>query len=233
MKIKCIIIDDEPLAQNVIEKYVSTLESFELVCKCKNAIEAISYLQQNIVDVMFLDINMPDLSGIEMLKTLKYFPQVIITTAFSEYALESYEYEVVDYLLKPISFERFLKAVNRLKININKENISNQTQYIENKQKHVFLKSNKVTHKIKLADISYIEGCGNYLKVVTPSKNIMIYEKMNTFEQMLTDTNFIRIHKSYIIAFDKIEQIEGNTIEILKKTIPIGRMYKKNLLDRI
>lgn len=226
MKIKCIIVDDEPLAQRVLEKYISSLSSLELLKKCNNALEAVSFLHQNKVDLIFLDIKMPELTGIEFLKTLTHPPDVILTTAYSEYALEGYEYSVTDYLLKPFSFERFLKAVN--KVMVKKEEISHITSTSNDEivNDFIFLKEDKINHKISFSNIKYIEGCGNYIKVFTVDKSIITAETMTAIEKKLPSDRFLRTHKSYIVSIVKIEQIEGNMVKIGDKRIPISKMYR-------
>ena len=234
MKIKCIVVDDEPLAQRVLEKYILSLSSLELLKKCNNALEAMSFLHKNEVDLIFLDIKMPELTGIEFLKTLTHPPQIIITTAYSEYALQSYEYSVTDYLLKPFSFERFLKAVNKA-INKKVDNDHTLTAHRELANGFIFLKADKVDHKILFSDIKYIEGCGNYIKVFTNNKMIIAAETMTTIEKNLPAELFVRTHKSFIVSIKKIDQIEGNIIRIGKSVIPIGnyyRMHVNTILDK-
>jgi len=232
MKIKCIIVDDEPLAQRVLEKYIASLSSLELLKKCNNALEAISFLHQNEVDLMFLDIKMPELTGIEFLKTLTHPPPIIITTAYSEYALQGYEYSVTDYLLKPFSFERFLKAVNKV-INKKAENNSALSANREFADDFIFLKADKIDHKILFSEIKYIEGCGNYIKVFTENKMLMIAETLTTIEKSLPNEMFVRTHKSYIVSIKNIQQIDGNMINIGKKMIPIGNFYKMRVEEML
>lgn len=227
MKILCMIVDDEPLAQKVLEKYINSLPSLELACKCLNAIEATTYLHENTVDLIFLDIKMPGLTGMEFLKTLADPPLVIITTAYSEYALEGYEYAVVDYLLKPIAYDRFLKAINRITERLKRKRPESPITKKKDRDDVVFLKCDNTEHKIRLSDIKYIEGYGNFVNVHTLKKVILISEKMKTIEENLSGTGFIRIHKSYIVSLDKIERIERDKIHIQGEVIPIGRFYKR------
>jgi DNA-binding LytR/AlgR family response regulator len=224
MKIKCIIVEDEPLAQRILEKYIASLSSLELLKKCNNALEAMSFLHKNEVDLMFLDIKMPELTGIEFLRTLTHPPQVIITSAHSEYALEGYEYSVADYLLKPFSFERFLKAVNK----VTSANAGNEVKLSADGKQHdfIFIKADRIDHKIYFSEIKYIEGCGNYIKVFTNDQMLMVAETMTTIEKNLPSELFIRTHKSYIVSIKKIDQIEGNMIRIGDKTLPIGNYYR-------
>ncbi|MCP4724243.1 MAG: response regulator transcription factor [bacterium] len=229
MKLRCLIVDDEPLAQQVIEKYISSLDNLELVRKCNNALEAMAALQSEQVDLVFLDIKMPELSGIDFLKTLVHKPAVILTTAYSEYALEGYEHSVTDYLLKPISFERFLKAVNRV---FELTRPAHTAEPVDNKRLHddyIFVKADKAIRKVKFSDILYIEGAGNYIKLITGTDSVLVQDTMTGIEKQLPEDNFIRVHKSFIISIRNIDQIEGNIIRIGKRSIPIGKYYKRGV----
>ncbi len=225
MTLKCLIVEDELLAQEVLEKYISSLPSLELVKKCGDASEAIDFLLNKSVDLIFLDIRMPDLSGIDFLKTLKYPPKVIITTAYPEYALEGYEYSVVDYLVKPISYERFLKAVNK----ISGERGQTSTTKDNSIEDFIFIKEDKVIHKVYFSEILYIEGCGNFIKIVMGKRSLLYLERMKNIENRIPAGLFVRVHKSYIVSIKKIELIEGNRITIGNKTIPVSRHYRINL----
>lgn len=227
-KIKCIIVDDEPLAQRVLEKYINSLASLELVKKCSNALDAAAFLHQNRVDLIFLDIKMPELSGMDFLKALSNPPAVIITTAYSEYALQGYEYSVIDYLLKPISFERFLKAVNKVieTRKILRKNRAEPTNEEEAGADFIFLKADRINHKIRFSQIHYIEGCGNYIKVYFDDTMIVAAQRMSAVEKSLPAGRFVRIHKSYIVAVNKIEQVSTAGITIRGKNIPVGNVYK-------
>ena len=229
MKIKCMIVDDEPLARRVLEKHISALPSLELMKACSNATEAAAYLHEHPVDIVFLDIKMPGITGLDFLKTLSNPPHVILTTAYSEYALEGYEYSIVDYLLKPISFERFLKAVNKIperieKTHIHKDGISSRAQ-----NDFIFLRVDKVEHKVLFSDMRYIEGYGNFVKVYTKSKMILVAGTMAAIEERLPGDVFLRVHKSYVVSIKKIDTIEGNMIRIGEKVIPIGKTYKRDV----
>ena len=232
MEIKCLIIDDEVLAQNVIENYISTIPTLKLVGKCDSAVEAISFLHNNPVDLLFLDLNMPELSGLEMLKTLTKHPKVILTTAYSEYALESYEYGIVDYLLKPIKLERFIKSVNKVV-----GQIAEQAGHDEHKTEPaihaIFIKDDQVTYQVYAENILYVEAYGNYLKVHTPGKDYVTRETMHDMEKKLPEDLFMRVHKSFIISLSKIQSISGNRIYINQQEIPIGEMYKLALKQKI
>lgn len=230
-KITCIIVEDEPLAQRVLEKYITSLASLELVKKCNNALEAAAFLHRHKVDLIFLDIKMPELTGMDFLKSLADPPAVIITTAYSEYALEGYEYSVIDYLLKPVSFERFLKAVNKVikMMNSGAQDMPGSTGGEKSGTDFIFLKSDKINHKITFSQIDYIEGCGNYIKVFFDERMIIVSERMNAVEKSLPPDRFVRTHKSYIAAVDKIEQVGGSHVRIKGKDIPIGSVYKMRL----
>jgi len=238
-KIKCLIIDDEPLAQRIIEKYSEDIPTIEILCKCNNAFEAMQALNEKDIDLIFLDINMPKLSGINFLKTLKKPPLTIITTAYSDYAVEGYELDVLDYLKKPFSFERFLKAIQKaqekLKDN-NKESIVHEIHTTQNgDDSFIFVKSNKKTIKLNISDLYYIEALGDYIKIHTDKDFIVTYQSMKKVEALLPSNQFVRIHKSFIVAINKIKTIEGNMVEIKNEKLPIGSNYKhdfQNLIDK-
>ncbi|MBI9034224.1 MAG: response regulator transcription factor [Bacteroidales bacterium] len=241
MQIKCLIVDDEPLAQRVVEKYMADLPELVLVKKCNDAIEARDVLFSEEIDLMFLDINMPKLTGLTFLKTLKNPPLVIITTAYREYALEGFELDVVDYLNKPFSFERFLNAINKVtdriqsrqkqKVKIPAE--SPQMSIAQAEEAFIFVKSDKITYKVDHKDILYIESVGDYVKIITDDKSILSYQSLKKLEEILPAKYFPRIHKSFIISVSRIDSIEGNQIKIKDITIPIGRNYKQHFQDII
>ncbi len=218
--IRYVIIDDEPIAHGIIEGFADTLQHLEKVGNCYDAFEAIQLLQVKQVDVLFLDINMPKLSGFDFLKTLSKPPKVIITSAYKEFAIDGYEFDVVDYLLKPFSFERFVRAVN--KISLAEPTLKHPSQETSG---HIYLKADKKQHRIAMDDILYIEASGNYCKVVLEEEIIVTLQKVSDFETILP-SNFIRTHKSFIISKNKIKAIEGNTIHLKHHKIPIGLTYK-------
>ncbi len=233
MSIKCIIVDDERLAQNVLEKYINTLPSLLLLQKCSTALEALSYLHEHPVDLMFLDINMPEMSGLDMIKTLEKAPKVILTTAYSEYALESYDYGIVDYLLKPIAFDRFLKAVNRVIASSHNDADTSKDKPEHETQDWIILKQDGILNKTPLEDILYIEAYGNYLNVYTREEKFMIREKLHEIEKKLPPKLFVRIHKSFIVSLNRISSVKGNRVMIGDIAIPIGDYYKAELDKRI
>jgi DNA-binding LytR/AlgR family response regulator len=234
MKLKCIIVDDEPLAHGVLEKYISRISGLELVGKCNNAIEAINFIHSNPVDLIFLDINMPELSGIEMLKSLQHQPKIIITTAYSEFALDGYEFGVSDYLLKPIKFDRFLKAVNRVINSTQKTTATNisDAEVEPDNESFIFLKQDQSVFKVNYSDILHIQALGNYLQVFTTSQKMIVRETMAEMEEKLPKDIFIRIHKSTIVNFTKIEKFINNQIFIAGKEFPVGTLYKNELVKR-
>jgi DNA-binding LytR/AlgR family response regulator len=230
MTFTCIIVDDEPLAQSVIENYLKNVPSLELKEKFDNAIDALNYLNSNDVDLMFLDINMPELNGMDLLKTLNKKPEVILTTAYSEYAIESYELGVSDYLLKPIALPRFIKAVNKVT-----ELLTMERNYSEGggeKPRYIFIKVDGINLKLMLEDIKYVEAYGNYLKIYSTEKMYLVTDTMINFMTQL-DSDFIRVHKSYIVPISRIEKMMGNRVHIGEDQIPIGNTYKADLKSRI
>jgi len=233
MKIKCLIIDDEELAIDILENYVSKIENLELVGKCKNAIEAFNLLQKIKIDLLFLDIQMPMLSGIEFLKNITNPPKVIFTTAFSNYAVEGFDLNAVDYLLKPISFDRFLKAINKLQNNvptINNQVLESESNYND---AFIYLKEDKIMQKIVLQEILFVESLKNYVKIKTEHKDIITYKSISSMEEKLPSNKFIRVHRSYIVAIDKIEAFSSSEVKIGKIEIPIGRNYKSEVLKKL
>ena len=235
MQVKCLIIDDEPLAIKVVEKYIAEVDDFESVGSCSNGLEALKFLADHPVDLIFLDINMPKLSGMEFLDTLKKPPLVVITTAYREYAVDSYDYDVVDYLVKPIEFPRFCrmvqKVLDRLKI---KPSIPvPRASDGEARLDHVFLKVNKKMVKVFFRDILYIESLKDYVMVRTINDDLIVHHNLHSFNELLPEDNFIRIHRSYAVSLDKIKAIDGNQVEIGGKHLPIGRNYQAEVKSRI
>ena len=224
---KCIIIEDEPLAQNVLKKYIGEQPALELLAVCNDALEAQSILTQQNVQLIFLDINLPKLSGINFIKTLIRPPLVIFTTAYPEFAVEGFELNAVDYLLKPFSFERFLKAVNKAFEKLNALTTQNNDS---GKPSFIFLKAEKKIHKVDLDSICYIEAIGDYMKVVTDSGQLIINETMKKLQEELPAKSFVRIHKSFIISRNRIKYIEGNYVQVEDKSIPIGATYRNDVL---
>jgi DNA-binding LytR/AlgR family response regulator len=228
MKIKCLIIDDEPLAQRILERYSKDVPSLEVVQKCDNALDAIEILKDKKIDLIFLDINMPKLSGLEFLRTLKHPPLVIITTAYAEFAIQGFELDVVDYLMKPFSLERFLKAIYKV-LDILKPQehpLPQKASGEAREDQYIFVKSSKKTYRIGLNDILYIEALGDYVKIYTTDRMIISYHSMKNIESLLSPKQFPRIHKSFIVSLSKIELIEGNQVKLRDRYIPIGTNFK-------
>ena len=226
--INYLIIDDEFIAHDIIKGYCDLLPNMNLMKNCYDALEAIEYLNNNNVDLIFLDLNMPKLRGFEFLRTLTNPPKVIVTTAYKEFAIEGYELNIVDYLLKPFSFERFLKAINKA---VSTTYRSSSDANHENEVKSIFFRSNKKHIQITLEDILYLEAAGNYSKVITHQDTISIREKISDLLLSLPKDDFIRVHKSFVVAKKHIESIEGNRISIRDHLIPIGTLYKMNIIE--
>jgi len=228
MKIKCLIIDDEPLAQRVLELYSRDVPFLEVVRKCNSALDALEILEEQKIDLIFLDINMPKLSGLAFLRSLKHPPLVIITTAYAEFAIQGYELDVVDYLMKPFSLERFLKAVQKAEELLRShENQEQKRSSVKQKEdQYIFVKSSKKTYRINLNDILYIEALGDYVKIYTTNRMIISYQSMKNLETILSPKQFPRIHKSYIVSLAKIDLIEGNQVKMKDRYIPIGTNFK-------
>ncbi len=233
MVIKAIIVDDEPLAHNIIIQYSNQIEGIQIVHSCETAMEALSVLNNEQVDLIFLDINMPKLSGISFLKSLKNPPLVIFTTAYSEYAMEGYELDVIDYLKKPFSFERFLKAYQKAHELIHLKKQADTPSSVKDSEGYIFIKANKKSYKLNFSDILFVEGLGDYIKIHLPEKSIVTNMTMKKIQEDLPITNFIRIHKSFIISFNHIKEIEGNMVLIQKTKIPIGNNYRHDFFDMI
>lgn len=229
------IIDDEPPAQRVVEKFVSQIPYLQLIAKCKDVFDASAYLHAQKIDLIFLDINMPKMSGIDFLRSLNPAPMVIITTAYHEYAIEGYELNVTDYLLKPFSFERFFQAVNKVSKALSNTNeqvvIKSDLDKKNDTDDFIFVREDKVNFRVLLSEILYLESVGDYVKVHTTNRTYLVYQTLKNIEKQLKDDNFIRVHKSFIVPFPKIDSIEGNSILIGKQFIPIGTTYRKDFFD--
>lgn len=231
MKLRCLIVDDEPIAQQILEKYISQLDALSLVAKCNNAFEAMNTLHKEKIDLMFLDIRMPTLSGLEMLKSLSNAPKVILTTAYAEFAIDGYEFGIVDYLLKPISFERFLKAVNKILMPHYAKLTMPHSGEKSSEPTFIFFKADKKIYKFYHSEIFFFEGCGNYVKVYNEKeKPILVLDKLSELQGKLPSDFFVRVHKSYIVNVMQIQHLEGNLIKIGQKELPISVSYKEQLM---
>lgn len=225
--LKCLIVEDEPLAAEILADYIKDAPGLELACICPDALFAMEFLQKERVDVIFLDIHLPKLKGLDFLKTLHNPPQVILTTAYHQYALESYDLNVVDYLLKPIEFSRFLKAVQKLQ----KLDTAAVPAIAEKERSFYFFNVNKKRVKIFFDEILYIESLKEYVRIFTPDQSIVTKFQLGEIHEMLNDPNFIRIHRSFIVAKDKIEAYTATEIEVGNKTLPIGRSYREEVMQ--
>jgi len=221
------IIDDEPIAHRIIEGYCKNLSHLKKVGNRYNAFEAMELLNNQKVDLLFLDINMPKLSGFDFLKTLVNPPKIIVTTAYKEFALEGYELNIADYLLKPFSFDRFLKAINKALGDKVEATAADSTPNAN--QPRLFIKGDKKHHQISSEEILFVEAYGNYTKLYLKDDMLVSHEKISSYEGLLPANNFLRVHKSFIVALDKIKSIEGNRINVENHKIPIGQTYKENI----
>ena len=226
MKITCIIVEDEPLAMERIKNYVGKLPYLQLLSSFDNAIDAMVYLKSNPADLLFLDINLPEFSGIQLLETKNIFSEVIITTAYQEYALKGFDLKVADYLLKPYTLERFIRAVERV------QTILAKTSNLPEK-KFVFVKTEYRLEKVMLNEILYIEGMRDYRRLVMPDKKIMTLQTFKEFEQEIPSHIICRVHKSFMVAIDKIDSVEKEVIRIGKEQIPVSDTYKKLFFEQI
>lgn len=229
MMIKCIVVDDEKLARSLVENYIEQIPNLELVASCKNGIEATKVLQDEEIDLIITDIQMPGLLGTELVKSLSYRPFVIFTTAYEEYAIEGFELEAIDYLLKPFPFERFLAAVN--KVFSRQETVSEDK--LAMKSNYLTIKADHKLYKVQYDDISYIEGMREYVSFHVPNGRITALMSLKNLEESLPADRFIRCHKSYIINKDKVETLEGNALTIQGKLIPIGQSYKDKVIEEV
>jgi len=232
---KCVIIDDEPLAVDVIESYVNQIGGLEIVAKCNNPLEAITILNKHQVDLVFLDIEMPNLTGLDLVKTIENIPQFVFTTAYPQHALEGFDLNATDYLVKPIPFQRFVKAVARAKEKYELEHSSSDSSFIPEEQKgFIFVKSEYENIKVNVQDIKYIEGLKDYIKIYRKdnSKTLLTLSSFKSILEKLPE-NFIRIHRSYIINVDTIRALQKTKVVIGDKRIPIGETYKETVLKRL
>lgn len=234
--LNCVIVDDEPLAREVVRRFIERVPALHLTAECSNAIQAIPVLQEKEVHVLFVDIQMPEILGTEFIKILKNPPMIIITTAYPQYALEGYELDVVDYLLKPIQFERFLKAINKIfqLKGISSPSSHQPSEKNEPKQdSHLYFRMDRKMVKVMINDIIYIEGMKNYIKVVTEKGTIITKNSMSAVEAMLPEDKFLRVHRSYIILKSKIRSFSNEMIGIGNVEIPIGKLFKNEVMKSL
>jgi two-component system, LytTR family, response regulator len=232
MFIKCLIVDDEPPAREVLKRYVEDTPGLELRGECANAVQALGVLQRESIDLIFLDIRMPQLTGVDFLKSLKNTPKIVFTTAYSEYALEGYELDIVDYLMKPVRFERFLKAINKAfplhnPVTTDPDQVPQTEKRMES---FVYFRADRKMVKVLLSEIVYIESMKDYVKVITDNHSIITKQSISSVEGMLPEKKFIRTHRSFIVSVDKIRSFTNDLIEIGKTEIPIGKLYRNTVL---
>jgi two-component system LytT family response regulator len=227
--IKCLIVDDEPPAREIIRRYIEQVPLLQLAGECANAIQAFTFLQQQPVDLLFLDIRLPQLNGNDFLKTLKHPPKVVLTTAYPDYALESYELDVVDYLMKPIPFDRFLRAVNKaFQLTATKpETVVTDEKKTES---FVYFRADRKMVKVMLQDVLFIESMKDYVKIVTATGTVITKQSISSVEAMLPEKEFIRVHRSYIVSLNKIKTFTSELIELDRTEIPIGKLYRNGVL---
>ncbi len=226
-------MDDEPLAREVIIRYIGRLPYLQLAAECSNAVQALTILQQQQIDLLFADIQMPELLGTDLIKILHNPPKVIITTAFAEYAIQGYELDVVDYLLKPVQFDRFLKAVHKAFRDeglFMQEQIQSTEKQETKKEAYLYFRTDRKMVKVMLDDIIYIEGMKNYIKIITHNGMVITKHSMNAIEAMLPEEQFVRVHRSYIASKQKIKYFTGEVIHLNNVEIPIGKLFKTNVI---
>ncbi len=232
MKIKCIIIDDEPLAAEVIENYLKEFSNVEHVGSFTNPLEALELIESGEIEAVFIDINMPKMNGLEFIRSIEAKPSFVITTAYREYAVESYDLDVLDYLVKPIPFNRFLKSINKLSLKSNADrSIENAHESAE--KSFIFLKVDKKLVRIKYDDIHFIESLKDYIKVFTSEGDFLAHKSLTSITEELPKSKFLRIHRSFTVSLDKIDALEGNSVLLKGKRIPIGRKYVNHAKDVI
>ncbi len=234
MKIKTLIVDDEPHALEIIERYLAHIPEIELVAKCSNAIQAFQLLQRQPIDLLFLDVKMPGLLGTDLIRSLKEPPRVIFTTAYPDYAIEGYDLNVMDYLLKPIPFERFLKAIDKVfsHFKINGTAASGEIPAVP-KEAFLYFRVDRKMVKVNTEDIYWIESQKDYIKVVLKEKEVISKQKISTVEELLPENKFVRIHRSFIVAINKIESYLVDTVEVMGTELPVGRHYKEEFNKKI
>jgi len=234
--ISCIAVDDEPLALEKMKNFIEKVDYLKLAQVFENPLDAVSFLKENPVDLIFLDIQMEDLTGIQLMQTIRNCPKVVFTTAYDQYAIKGYELEVLDYLLKPIAFDRFLKAAEKAHAVFSQKKHFQEiepVQQIKDSYNYVFIKTENRHQKIFLQDILYIQGLKDYLMIYTPQGRVLTLQSFQSLFKILPENEFIRVHKSYVVSLNKIENIERNRIKIGDKIIPIGETFRKDFLQHI
>ena len=230
-KYNCLVVDDEPMAIEIITKYIKKVNYLNLLEPCSNALDALDKLKSETVDLLFLDIQMPHITGLELIKMLKKQPQIILTTAYKEYAYDGFELDIEDYLLKPISYDRFLRSLNKAFKKTDKENIDSDKETVNDHFKYVFIKSDKQMKKIFLEDILFIEGLKDYIQITTKTEKIITYLSLKYLYAKLPSHLFLRSHKSFIVNITHIVSYNKTELVITNYSIPIGRHYKQNVIN--
>lgn len=234
MKLQCLLIDDEPPALKVLSRYITDIGGMEIAGQCRNAIEALEVLRERRIDVIFLDIKMPRIIGTEFLKNLAHPPKVIFVTAYREYAVDGFELDAVDYLVKPVSFERFLKAITKLNRLVGGEALSPELQAPAATESFVYLKVDRDMKKVFVDDITYLESWKDYVKIFLKNgTHLIVKQSITSMEHLLPHQKFLRIHRSFIISMDNISGYNATAVQLGKTEIPIGRFYKQSVMDRL
>jgi DNA-binding LytR/AlgR family response regulator len=234
MKIRCLLIDDEPPALKILARYINDIAALEIVGQCNNALEAIEVLRQKKVDVIFLDIKMPRVIGTEFFRNLAHPPKVIFVTAYREYAVDGFELDAVDYLVKPVSFERFLKAVTKLNRILGSEMATTAIEPVPSAEAFVYMKMDSGMNKIFINEIKYIESCKDFVKIfLNDGKKLLVKQSISALENLLSEHKFLRVHRSYIISLDKVSGYTSLSIKLKDSEIPIGRLYKQVVMGRL
>lgn len=234
LKTQCLIVDDEPLGRDLIISYIEKIGDMEVMGQCSNALDAFAFLQKKSADLVFLDIQMPKMTGLELIRCLHNKPRIIIITAFREFAADGFDLDVLDYLVKPVSFDRFLKAVSKYNhyssLQKNEQTVTDANAF---EQAYMYVKVNKDMIKVYLKDIIYIESIKDYLKIILENKSLITYQRISYMEEKLPEEKFIRVHKSYIVSLDRISSYRNDTIYLGNHHLPIGRIYKQNFLKQL
>lgn len=231
-KIRCLLVDDEPPAIELLEKYASMIDQLEIIGTSHSAVKAFDYLKDKTIDLMFLDIQMPVLNGIDFIKTLKNPPAIILTTAYREYALDGYDLDIIDYLLKPIAFDRFLKSVDRYR-NRNSKNLLTEEKRVGDNPAFIFCNVNRTRHKIILNDILYIESLKDYVRIHLHKSKLVVKGNLGSFMKQLPAEDFVRIHRSYAVALSYIKSYKQSEVSIEEQALPIGISYRDDFLKRM
>jgi two-component system LytT family response regulator len=227
-KINCILVDDNKLARKMLKMLVEQVEFLNLMTECETPVEAFNYIQKEAVDLVFLDVEMPGMTGIEMIRNLEKRPLIVLISAKEEYAVEAFELNVVDYIVKPVDIARFIKTAHRAKEMF--ESLNKELEINEKEKDYIFVRSNSVLTKIKIADITYLQALGDYVNIFTADKRYVVHITLRSIEEKLPKGAFYRLHRSYLASLDQIDKVEENTAYIGKHPLPIGEQFKKQLL---